>query len=65
MGLINKHILGTAEFNEWGKKITTSAQNKLVNGTVKAPFPTYHRNALKTLRNSKQLLMSITELIHI
>ena len=46
--------LGTAESNEWGKKITTMlTEQTLLIGTVKAPFPTYHRNALKNFTQFK------------
>jgi peptide/nickel transport system substrate-binding protein len=46
--------LGTAESNEWGEKITTMlTEQTLLIGTVKAPFPTYHRNALKNFTQFK------------
>ena len=46
--------LGTAESNEWGEKITTMlTEQTLLIGTVKAPFPTYHRNALKNFAQFK------------
>src|SRR6056300_396958 len=46
--------LGTAESNEWGKKITSMlTEQTLLIGTVKAPFPTYHRNALKNFTQFK------------
>ena len=46
--------LGTAESNEWGAKITTMlTEQTLLIGTVKAPFPTYHRNALKNFTQFK------------
>ena len=48
------YALGTAESNEWGKKITTMlTEQTLLIGTVKAPFPTYHRNALKNFTQFK------------
>ena len=46
--------LGTAGSNEWGEKITTMlTEQTLLIGTVKAPFPTYHRNALKNFTQFK------------
>jgi peptide/nickel transport system substrate-binding protein len=46
--------LGTAGSNEWGAKITTMlTEQTLLIGTVKAPFPTYHRNALKNFTQFK------------
>ncbi len=46
--------LGTAESNEWGEKITRMlTEQTLLIGTVKAPFPTYHRNALKNFTQFK------------
>jgi len=46
--------LGTAESNDWGEKITTMlTEQTLLIGTVKAPFPTYHRNALKNFTQFK------------
>ena len=48
------YALGTAESNEWGEKITTMlTEQTLLIGTVKAPFPTYHRNALKNFTQFK------------
>ena len=46
--------LGTAGSAEWGEKITTMlTEQTLLIGTVKAPFPTYHRNALKNFTQFK------------
>ncbi len=48
------YALGTAESNEWGEKIATMlTEQSLLIGTVKAPFPTYHRNALKNFTQFK------------
>ena len=48
------YALGTPESNEWGEKITTMlTEQTLLIGTVKAPFPTYHRNALKNFTQFK------------
>jgi peptide/nickel transport system substrate-binding protein len=48
------YALGTAESNEWGQKIATMlTEQSLLIGTVKAPFPTYHRNALKNFTQFK------------
>jgi len=48
------YALGTPESDEWGKKITTMlTEQTLLIGTVKAPFPTYHRNALKNFTQFK------------
>ena len=48
------YALGTPESNEWGAKMTTMiTEQSLLLGTVKAPFPTYHRNALKNFAQFK------------
>ena len=48
------YALGTPESNEWGTKMTTMiTEQSLLLGTVKAPFPTYHRNALKNFAQFK------------
>ncbi len=48
------YALGTAESNEWGAKITKMLTDQsLLIGMVKAPFPTYHRNALKNFTQFK------------
>ena len=48
------YALGTADSNEWGEKIATMlTEQSLLIGTVKAPFPTYHRNALKNFTQFK------------
>ncbi len=48
------YALGTTESNEWGEKIATMlTEQSLLIGTVKAPFPTYHRNALKNFTQFK------------
>jgi peptide/nickel transport system substrate-binding protein len=48
------YALGTPESNEWGEKMTTMiTEQSLLLGTVKAPFPTYHRNALKNFAQFK------------
>ena len=48
------YALGTPESAEWGKKMTTMiTEQSLLLGTVKAPFPTYHRNALKNFAQFK------------
>ena len=48
------YALGTPESNEWGQKIATMlTEQSLLIGTVKAPFPTYHRNALKNFTQFK------------
>ena len=48
------YALGTAESNQWGEKIATMlTEQSLLIGTVKAPFPTYHRNALKNFTQFK------------